>query len=162
MAQRGSFRNLPVARKPSTRPAWTAVAAIATAACTAGCAGTRQDVLSAYQAGDGEVRTYNATFEQTWAAAHAALVWNHAAAIEEHRDQGFMLGTAPAQEWSWGASMGIWIDPADARSRRVRAVVSRTLATNVTAQNETTLLDDMGRALVLEKQGAPLPAESPE
>jgi hypothetical protein len=136
------------------------VSCLALAAC--GCAGEREDVLSAHDADEGEVRVFAASMEEAWEAARAALRWNHAREIEEHRAQGYMLATAGISAWSWGASMGVWLEPANAKGTQVRAIVSRRLATNVTAQSEGMLLDDIGKAITIEKQGRPLPNDDPD
>jgi hypothetical protein len=127
-----------------------------------GCAGERQDVLSAHEAHEGEVRVFNVGMDQAWEAARAALRWNHADTIEEHRADGYMLATAGVSGWSWGAAMGVWLEPANAQGTQVRAIVSRKLATNVFAQSEDMLLDDIAKAVALEKQGQALPDTDPE
>lgn len=127
-----------------------------------GCAGEPRNVLSAHDAGGGQVRVFDANVDQAWQAARAALTWNHAATIEEHRPEGYMLGIAGASGWSWGATMGVWIEPADPGRTGVRVIVSRKLATNVTAQSERGLLDDIAKAIALEMRGLPLPDREPE
>jgi hypothetical protein len=127
-----------------------------------GCAGERQDVLSAHDAHKGAVRVFNVGMAQAWEAARAALRWNHADTIEEHRAEGYMLATAGVSAWSWGASMGVWLEPANAQGTQVRAIVSRKLATNVFGQSEDVLLDDIAKAVALEKQGQPLPDTDPD
>ena len=128
----------------------------------AGCAGGREDVLSAHDAHEGEVRVFSVGMERAWDAARAALRWNHAETIEEHHADGYMLATARASGWSWGASMGVWFEPANAQGTQVRVIVSRRLATNITAQSEGGLLDDIAKAIALEKQGQPLPDSDPD
>ena len=132
------------------------------ALATFGCAGEREDVLSAHDADEGEIRVFAASMDEAWDAARAALRWNHAHEIEEHRAEGYMLATAGMSAWSWGASMGIWLEPANAQGTKVRAIVSRRLATNVTAQSEGMLLDDIAKAVAIEKQGRPLPNDDPD
>jgi hypothetical protein len=127
-----------------------------------GCAGERQDVLRAHDAHEGEVRVFDVGMAQAWAAARAALRWNHAEAIEEHRAEGYMLATAGISAWSWGASMGVWLEPANAQGTQVRAIVSRKLATNVFGQSEDMLLDDIGKAVAIVQQGLPLPDADPD
>jgi hypothetical protein len=127
-----------------------------------GCAGERQDVLDAHDARAGLVRVFDVPADVAWAAARAAMRWNHADAIEEHRSQGYMLATAGAQGWSWGATMGVWLEGSGPGGTQVRAIVSRKLAANVTAQSEGALLDDMQKAVELEKRGEVLPDAAPE
>jgi hypothetical protein len=146
--------------------AWAARAAalpiLLLSLASTGCAGEREDVLSEHDANGGEVRVFSVGMDQAWAAARAALRWNHADAIEEHRSEGYLLATASASMWSWGASMGVWLQPANAQGTEVRAIVSRRLATNITAQSEDVLMDDIARAIAIEKQGQPLPDEDPD
>ncbi len=127
-----------------------------------GCAGEREDVLSEHDANGGEVRVFPVGMDQAWAAARAALRWNHADAVEEHRSEGYLFATASMSLWSWGASMGVWLQPANAQGTQVRAIVSRKLATNITAQSEGALMDDIARAISLVKQGQRLPDDDPD
>jgi hypothetical protein len=138
------------------------ILSLTVALAAAGCAGEREDVLSAHDAHEGEVRVFNVGMDQAWAAARAALRWNHADAIEEHRADGYMLATAGVSGWSWGAAMGVWFEAANAQGTQVRAIVSRRLATNVFGQSEDMLLDDIAKAVTLEKQGQPLPDTDPD
>ena len=82
---------------------------LALALSESGCAGERQDVLNAHDAHEGEVRVFSVGMDQAWEAARAALRWNHADTIEEHRAEGYMLATAGISGWSWGAAMGVWL-----------------------------------------------------
>jgi hypothetical protein len=125
------------------------------------CAGNRKDVLDAHNAGKGTEQVFDAPLDQAWDASRAALRWNNAQAIEEHRDQGYMIGTAPMQGFSNGASIGVWLSPAGDASTRVRVIVSRAYALNWTGQTESGVLEDMGKAVTLEKAGKPLPEQSP-
>lgn len=127
----------------------------------AGCAGERQDVLSAYEARGGEVRVFDIGIAHAWEAARAALRWSHADTIEEHRPEGYMLATAEPSAWSWGACMGVWLEPANARGTQVRAIVSRKLATNIFGQSADILLEDIAKAIAIQKQGLPLPDTDP-
>lgn len=138
------------------------ILALTLALAAVGCAGEREDVLSAHDANEGEVRVFNVGMAQAWEAARAALRWNHADTIEEHRADGYMLATAGVSGWSWGAAMGVWLQAANAQGTQVRAIVSRRLATNVFAQSEGMLLDDIAKAVALEKQGQPLPDTDPD
>jgi hypothetical protein len=57
--------------------------------------------------------------------------------------------------------MGTWLEYAGGGGIQVRAVVSRNLATNVTAQSDSGLLDDIAKAIAIEKEGRPLPDAAP-
>lgn len=140
-----------------------AVATSALICCAAiGCGGEREDVLSAHDANEGTIRVFDGRVDQVWAASRAALRWNHADAIEEHRPEGYMLATAGISGFSWGASMGVWVEPANRRGTRVRVIVSRKLVTNIAGQSEDMLLDDITTALAFVKSGEPIPEDDPE
>ena len=133
--------------------------------CTFGasaCGGTEQDVLSAYQANDTESRTFQISMGQAWNAAHAALLWNDADSVVEHSTERCMIGIAGFTPWSYGHAMGVWIEPVRPDVTRIRVVVSRALATTVSAPSESSLLNDIERALILEKRGLPLPDSDPD
>ncbi len=135
---------------------------IAMALLVSACAGGRKDVLSAHDAGKGEMRVFPVTVDQAWDAARAALRWNHAEAIEEHPAERYMLGVAGAEGWSWGAAMGVWLEPTGPNGTNVRVVVSRKLATNIAAQSEGGVLDDIATAVGFEMRGLSPPAQKPE
>jgi hypothetical protein len=140
----------------------SAMVFITLALLASGCAGGRRNVLTAYDAGEGKVRIFPVRLDPAWEAARAALRWNHAETIEEHRAERYMLGVAGATGWSWGAAMGVWFDPADRNGTKIRVVVSRKLAINITAQSEGGLLDDIEKAVAFEVRGLPPPAEEPQ
>jgi hypothetical protein len=133
-----------------------------------GCAGEREDVLSAHEAQRGEVRVFNVGTAQAWDAVHTALRWNHADTIEEHRAEGYMLATAGFWAWNGGGSVGVWLEPANAPGTQVRAVVSRKLSTRVFgdpsrgAKAQRMLMNDIGKAIAIEKEGQPLPDADPD
>ncbi len=128
----------------------------------AGCAGSREDVLSAHDAGKGEARTFRVTLGQAWNAARAALLWNDADGVEEHPTARFLYAEAGTNLTGWGQAMGVWIDPLNTRTTRISVVVSRRVSTNVAAPNDSSLLDDIERALLREIRGEPAPNEDPD
>ena len=60
-------------------------------------------------------------------------------AIEEHRDQGYMLTSSGMNFVSAGAVMGAWVEPAGRGQTKVTVVTKRRMATNIaTTLTETT------------------------
>jgi len=76
----------------------------------AGCA-TMGDVMKSKDKGTAKVYPVNA--DQAWEICRTVFRWEGADAIEEHRDQGFMITSSGVNLASWGAVMGAWVDPID-------------------------------------------------
>lgn len=118
-----------------------------------GCGGGRSNVMSAHNAGKGTDRSFEAPVDQVWNAAHAALTWHHAEMIEEHKDQGFLIGMRPTSLERTGATMGVWIVPAQKESTaRARVVISHAALTSI-GETESGFLDDMTKAIGILKSG---------
>jgi hypothetical protein len=144
----------------SKRVAGLALAVISSIAT--GCGGTERDVLTAFDEKRYGERSFEIPMGQAWDAARAAIQWNGAVAVEEYPERRLLLGIAGPSAVSWGQAMGVWVDPVNAHATRIRVVVSPVVSTNVTAPTESSVLDDIERAIVREKQGLPLPDEDPD
>jgi len=126
----------------------------------AGCA-TAADVLKAKDQGTSQVYAVNA--DQAWNIARTVFRWEGADAIEEHRDEGYMLTSSGMNLVSSGAVMGAWVDPVDKNNSKVTVVTKRRIATNVaTTLTETTFHKRFAQAVAIVKAGKPLPATPPE
>lgn len=126
----------------------------------AGCS-TMTDVLKAKDEGRSEVYAVNA--DQAWNIAKTVFRWEGTDAIEEHRDQGYMLTSSGMNMVSWGAVMGAWVDPVDKDHTKVTVVTKRRLSMNVaTTLTETTFHKRFAQAVKIVKAGKPLPALPPE
>lgn len=129
----------------------------------AGCA-TMQDVVKAKQNGsEGTVKTYNVNEAQAWEIAKTVFRWEGSDAIEEHKEQHYMLTSSGMNLVSYGAVMGAWIEPTDKPSdTKVTVVTKRRVAMNIaTTLTESTFHRRFAQAVEIVRKGQPLPAEAP-
>lgn len=128
----------------------------------AGCA-TLSDVVQEKGQGGGTVQVYPVDTDQAWKIALTVFRWEGSDAIEEHRDQGYMLTSSGMNFVSAGAVMGAWVEPAGRDQTKVTVVTKRRMATNIaTTLTETTFHKRFGQAVALVKAGQPLPTRAPD
>jgi hypothetical protein len=126
-----------------------------------GACATMADVVKAKDEGTSKV--YPVNTEQAWMIAKVVFRWEGADAIEEHKDQGYMLTSSGMNLVSMGAVMGAWIDPVDKDNTKVTVVTKRRIATNVaTTLTEATFHKRFAQAVDIVKAGKPLPVEPPQ
>ncbi|MFD0911982.1 hypothetical protein [Methylophilus luteus] len=127
-----------------------------------GCS-TMQDVVKVKQSGsEGTTRNYAVTEAQAWEIAKTVFRWEGADAIEEHRDQHYMLTSSGVNLVSWGAVMGAWVEPVKDDETKVTVVTKRRVTVNVaTTLTETTFHKRFAQAVSIVKKGQPLPSEAP-
>lgn len=90
-----------------------------------GCA-TMQDVVKAKQNGsEGTTQTYNVNETQAWEIAKTVFRWEGSDAIEEHKEQNYMLTSSGMNLVSYGAVMGAWIEPTTHASNTKVTVVTK-------------------------------------
>jgi hypothetical protein len=78
-----------------------------------GCA-TMDDVVQVKEAGtEGTTKVYPVNADQAWEISKTVFRWEGSDAIEEHRDEDYMLTSSGPNLVSWGAVMGAWIEPVD-------------------------------------------------
>ena len=101
--------------------------------------------------------------DQVWTMAKPVFRWEGSDAIEEHRDQEYMLTSSGRNVLSAGAVMGAWVEPAGRGQTQVTVVTKRRVATNLaTTLTETTFQKRFAQAVALVKAGQPLPLTPPE
>jgi len=128
----------------------------------AGCA-TLNDVVQEKNQGGGTMQVYPVDTDQAWKIAMTVFRWEGSDAIEEHRDQGYMLTSSGMNFVSAGAVMGAWVEPAGRSQTKVTVVTKRRMATNLaTTLTETTFHKRFGQAVALVKAGQPLPVRPPD
>ncbi len=134
--------------------------AIAVSVWFAGCA-TMGDVVKAKE--EGTAKIYSVDADQAWKIAMTVFRWEGSDAIEEHRDEGYML-TSSGMNWvSMGTVMGAWIKPVDKDNTRVTVVTKRRISTNIaTTLTETTFHKRFAQAVDIVKAGKSLPVEPPD
>ena len=136
------------------------LALMATLLWVTGCS-TTSDVLKAKSEGTSQV--YPVSADQAWKIARTVFRWEGADAIEEHRDENYMLTSSGMNLVSAGTVMGAWVDPVDKNNTKVTVVTKRRLSTDIaTTLTETTFHKRFAQAVAIVKAGKPLPASPPE
>jgi hypothetical protein len=135
---------------------------VAIAAISSGCS-TMQDVVRVKEAGtEGTTQNFPVAQDQAWEIAKAVFRWEGSDAIEEHKDKNYMLTSSGMNLVSYGAVMGAWVEPIDAKNTKVTVVTKRRVSMNIaTTLTETTYLRRFGQAVDIVKSGKSLPAEAP-
>jgi hypothetical protein len=137
---------------------------VITFALLTGCQ-TINDVISAKESGrEGLSVVYSVSYEKGWDIAKRVLRWEGVDAIEEHKDEGYMLTTTGMSIGTAGTVIGVWVDktPNDAQVK-VTIVTKRRIATNlITSLTEGTFQKVYAQAVDIVKSGKPLPATRPE
>jgi len=129
-------------------------------AIVAGCA-TMSDVIQSKD--QGISKTYSVTFDQAWTITKAVFRWEGADAIEEHKDERYMLTSSGMNLVTAGTVMGAWIDPTADGQMRVTVVTKRRIQTNMfTSLTETTFHKRFAQAVEIVKAGKPLPPVPPD
>ena len=138
----------------------TILALVALLVSVVGCS-TTSDVLKAKSEGTSQVYPVNA--DQAWKITRTVFRWEGADAIEEHRDENYMLTSSGMNLVSAGTVMGAWVDPVDKNNTKVTVVTKRRLSTDIaTTLTETTFHRRFAQAVAIVKAGKPLPASPPE
>lgn len=122
-----------------------------------------QDVVKAKESGsEGTTQSYQVTENQAWDIAKTVFRWEGSDAIEEHKDQHYMLTSSGMNMVSYGAVMGAWITPINDLDTKVTVVTKRRLTLNVaTTLTESTFHRRFAQAVEIVKKGKPLPASAP-
>jgi len=133
------------------------------AALLNGCA-TMDDVINVKETGtEGTTKIYPVSADQAWEISIKVFRWEGSDAIEEHRDQGYMLTSSGPNLVSWGAVMGAWIEPVDEENTKVTVVTKRRITINIaTTLTESTYHKRFAQAVEIIKKGQPLPHNKPD
>jgi hypothetical protein len=122
-----------------------------------------QDVVKAKESGaEGTTKTYSVPESQAWDIAKAVFRWEGADAIEEHRDQHYMLTSSGMNLITMGTVMGAWTKPLNTENTEVTVVTKRRVTTNLaTTLTEGTFHKRFAQGVNIVKSGKPLPETSP-
>ena len=128
-----------------------------------GCS-TMNDVVRVKEAGtEGTTKVYPVSADQAWEISKTVFRWEGSDAIEEHRDQNYMLTSSGMNLVSMGAVMGAWIEPVDKDNTKVTVVTKRRVTLNVaTTLTEGTFHRRFAQAVEIVKKGQPLPRNTPD
>jgi hypothetical protein len=136
---------------------------ISFALISSGCS-TMQDVVRVKEAGtEGTTKDYPVNATQAWEIAKTVFRWEGSDAIEEHKEQGYMLTSSGMNLVSYGAVMGAWVEPTDKENTKVTVVTKRRVSMNIaTTLTEGTFHRRFAEAVELIRSGKPLPASAPD
>jgi hypothetical protein len=136
---------------------------ISFALISSGCS-TMQDVVRVKEAGtEGTTKDYPVNATQAWEIAKTVFRWEGSDAIEEHKEQGYMLTSSGMNLVSYGAVMGAWVEPTDKDNTKVTVVTKRRVSMNIaTTLTEGTFHRRFAEAVELIRSGKPLPASAPD
>ncbi len=138
----------------------TTVSLLVALVLVAGCS-NMSDVLKAKAAGEGTGEIYPISPDQAWKIAVTVFRWEGADAIEEHRDEGYMLTSGGMNLVTWGTSMGAWVERIDEDHTKVVVITKRRFAVDFTVLTETTFHRRFAQAVEIVKAGKPLPSSPP-
>ena len=125
-----------------------------------GCA-SMSDVMKSKS--DGISKVYPVSTDQAWIIARTVFRWEGGEAIEEHKDEGYMLTNSGMNLITFGTLMAAWIEAVDNNNSKVTAVTKRRNALDlVTTLTETTFHVRFAQAVDIIKSGKPLPLDAPE
>ncbi|MFA6233365.1 MAG: hypothetical protein WC824_04135 [Bacteroidota bacterium] len=121
------------------------------------------DVMRAKADGsEGTTVVYPVNDNQAWEIAKTVFRWEGADAIEEHRDDGFMLTSSGLTLFTFGTVMGAWIEPLNEQKTSVTVITKRRVATNfVTTLTESTFHKRFAQAVTMINNGKKLPQVNP-
>jgi hypothetical protein len=128
-----------------------------------GCS-TMNDVVRVKEDGtEGTTKVYPVSADQAWEISKTVFRWEGSDAIEEHRDQNYMLTSSGMNLVSMGAVMGAWVEPVDKDNTKVTVVTKRRVTINVaTTLTEGTYHRRFAQAVEIVKKGQPLPRNTPD
>ena len=128
-----------------------------------GCSSMSDVVRVKEEGSEGTTKIYDVTGDQAWEICKAVFRWEGCDAIEEHRNEGYMLTSSGMNFVSWGAVMGAWVKPLDQNRTEVTVVTKRRISTNIfTTLTEGTFHDRFAQAVAIIKRGDKLPSKAPD
>ena len=126
---------------------------------SAGCA-TMGDVIKSKDEGTSKI--YPVSANQAWDITKTVLFWEGTNAIKEERAQGYMLTSSPPDAISYGAFIGVWVEPVDPNNAKVTVVIKRKFKIDyATTLKECTFHKDFAHTVIIVKSGEPLSIRPP-
>jgi hypothetical protein len=120
------------------------------------------DVMRVKEQGGGTTRTYSVDADRAWKIAVTVFHWEGSGAIEEHRDENYMLSSSSTSGVLGDAIMGAWIQPVDEHQTSVTVVTMRVNALDLTISlTESTFHRCFEDAVKILESGKPLPLTAP-
>jgi hypothetical protein len=112
---------------------------------------------------EGTTRGYELSADQAWELAKIVFRTEGADAIEEHRNEGYMLTSSGSNFYSKGAVMGAWVEPDGENKINVTVLTKRRVKTNLfTTLTEGTFHRRFAQGIQIINSGNPLAAVLPD
>jgi hypothetical protein len=129
-----------------------------------GCATKHEGVSDKKDGSEGISKVYPVSADQAWEIGKVVFHWEGRNAIEEHRDQGYMLTSSGIGPVAWGTVMGAWFVPVDGENTKVTVITRRRVPVNIAGPmlNEESFQRRFAQAVEIVKKGEPLPAKAPD
>lgn len=132
--------------------------AIAMTACS-----SMNSVVKAKKDGKGTTEVYAIGENDAWEIAKKSFRWGGTDAIEEHREDGFMLTSSGMNLVSSGAVMGAWIEPIDENHTKVTVITKRRISVDLaTTLTEGKFHKYFAAGVSYKSKGEKLPIEKPD
>ena len=124
---------------------------------------TLNSVIKAKEEGKGTAVVYDVTHDQAWQLAKKSFRWGGADAIEEYKEEGYML-TSKGMNWvSSGTVMGAWIEETGSNQYVVTVITKRRISTELaTGLTEAKFHKYFAAGATILKSGNKLPLSAPE
>ena len=127
-----------------------------------GCS-TLQNVVEAREDGKGTVEVYDVNMDDAWMLAKKSLRWGGSEAIEEYKEEGYMLTSKGMNLVTSGCVMGAWIEESGDNQTKVTVISKRRISTDIT----TGMTEDKFHRLFAKgseilKSGEELPLSTPK
>ena len=123
---------------------------------------TLNSVIKAKEEGKGTAVVYDVTYDQAWLLAKKSFRWGGADAIEEYKEEGYML-TSKGMNWvSSGSVMGAWIEEEPSGGYKVTVISKRRISTQIaTGMTEGKFHKYFDAGADILKSGKDLPLSAP-
>ena len=124
---------------------------------------TLNSVVKAKEEGKGTTVVYDVNFEDAWTLSKKSFRWGGADAIEEYKDEGYMLTSKGMNLVSSGSVMGAWVEKTSNGKSKVTVISKRRISTQIaTGMTEGKFHKFFEAGVDILKSGKSLPASAPE
>lgn len=123
---------------------------------------TLNTVVKAKEEGKGTTKIYDVSTDQAWDIAKKSFRWAGSDAIEEYKEDGYMLTSKGMNLVSSGSVMGAWIETAGTDQSKVTVVSKRRISTQIaTGMTEGKFHEYFAEGTRIIKSGKKLPSTAP-
>lgn len=139
----------------------TALTLLTALILTCSCS-TLNTVIKEKEEGGGTTKMYDINYDDAWNLAKKSFRWGGADAIEEYKEDGYMLTSKGMNLVSSGSVMGAWIEPSNGKMS-VTVVSKRRIQTQIaTGMTETKFHKYFAKGTEILARGEKLPMSAPD